>query len=65
MIKIMVHLVLRVDAALGRLADQVEIWRERTAERRRLAGLGERMRHDLALSASRIDAESRKPFWRS
>lgn len=64
MITIIVHILLRADAALGRLADRLGVWRERAGERRRLAGLDERMRRDLGLSAGQIDGEARKPCWR-
>jgi uncharacterized protein YjiS (DUF1127 family) len=38
-------------------------WRERTRQRKALAGLNDRMRRDIGLSAADIHRESNKPFW--
>jgi len=40
-------------------------WRRRSVERDELARLDERMLHDIGISASDVDYEVRKPFWRS
>ncbi len=40
-------------------------WRRRTKERRELSSLDSRTLHDLGLSASDINFEVNKPFWRS
>jgi len=38
-------------------------WRERARQRKALAGLNDRMRRDIGLSAADIHRESTKPFW--
>ena len=40
-------------------------WRRRARERKELASLDARTLHDLGLSASDINFEVNKPFWRS
>ena len=47
----------RIVATIGR-------WRRRAYERRLLAKLSERERHDLGLSLSDVMTEAAKPFWR-
>jgi uncharacterized protein YjiS (DUF1127 family) len=38
---------------------------ERARQRRRLGELSDAMLHDLGLTRSDVDAETRKPFWRA
>jgi uncharacterized protein YjiS (DUF1127 family) len=40
-------------------------WRRRARERRELASLDARSLRDLGLSASDVNFEANKPFWRS
>jgi uncharacterized protein YjiS (DUF1127 family) len=40
-------------------------WRRRAKERRELAGLDHRTLRDLGLSASEVQFEANKPFWRA
>ena len=40
-------------------------WRRRTKERKELATLDARALRDLGLSASDVNFEANKPFWRS
>lgn len=44
------------------LAKVIE-WQARAAERRRLAGLEDRLLTDMGLDRSDVWQESRKPFW--
>ena len=48
-------------AAASRL---VETWRRRARDRRELAKLDHRALRDLGLSASQVQFEANKPFWR-
>jgi len=40
-------------------------WRQRTRQRKELATLDSRTLRDLGLSASDVNFEANKPFWRS
>jgi uncharacterized protein YjiS (DUF1127 family) len=40
-------------------------WRERARQRKELANLDSRTLHDIGLSASDVNFEINKPFWRS
>jgi len=40
-------------------------WRERARQRKELAGLDSRTLRDLGLSASDVNFEVNKPFWRA
>jgi uncharacterized protein YjiS (DUF1127 family) len=58
-------IALQLSRALQHAAALLATWRRRLRERRELAAMDERTRHDLGLS--RFDAfyEARKPFWRA
>ena len=45
-------------------AEVIGTWRQRNKERRELAQLDQRSLHDLGLSASTVQFELNKPFWR-
>jgi uncharacterized protein YjiS (DUF1127 family) len=49
----------------GHLAETVQVWRERTRQRRELAQWTDRDLHDIGLSWSDIVHEAEKPFWRA
>jgi uncharacterized protein YjiS (DUF1127 family) len=49
--------------ALG--IEQLRLWRERAAQRRRLKNLDEHRLADLGLTRAEVQAEIRKPFWRA
>ncbi len=48
-----------------KLSETIRIWRRRQHERRQLAQLSERERHDVGLSWSDAAYEAEKPFWRA
>jgi uncharacterized protein YjiS (DUF1127 family) len=50
---------------LARLSETLHIWRRRQLQRRQLAELSERERHDVGLSWSDVVYEAEKPFWRA
>ena len=50
---------------IARLSETFHIWRQRQLQRRQLAELSERDRHDVGLSWSDIALEAEKPFWRA
>jgi uncharacterized protein YjiS (DUF1127 family) len=43
----------------------VELWLDRSRQRRALREMPEHLTRDLALSQADIEAESRKPFWKA
>jgi uncharacterized protein YjiS (DUF1127 family) len=47
------------------LSDTFHVWLQRQHDRRQLAELSERDRHDLGLSWSDVVNEAEKPFWRA
>jgi uncharacterized protein YjiS (DUF1127 family) len=47
------------------LSETLHIWRQRQLQRRQLAELSERDRHDVGLSWSDAVYEAEKPFWRA
>jgi uncharacterized protein YjiS (DUF1127 family) len=49
----------------ARLSETFHIWRKRQLQRRQLAELSERDRHDVGLSWSDVVYEAEKPFWRA
>lgn len=49
---------------LRRVLDAVLDWMERSASRRRLAALDDRMLRDIGVSRCEAEEEARKPFWR-
>jgi uncharacterized protein YjiS (DUF1127 family) len=49
----------------AKLSETLQIWRRRRSERRQLAELSERDRHDIGLSWSDVVHEAEKPFWRA
>ena len=49
----------------AQLSETVHIWRQRQIDRRQLAELSERDRHDVGLSWSDVVYETEKPFWRA
>jgi uncharacterized protein YjiS (DUF1127 family) len=48
-------------AAINRLAE----WRERSEQRKHLAGMNERMLKDVGISRADAAREANKPFWRA
>ena len=50
-------------ASLGRLAELISIWRQRSRERRQLHGLSEHMLKDLGISRADVDHETSKRYW--
>lgn len=50
--------------ALHHAASTLMTWHARAVERRQLASLDERMRHDIGLTAVDLWHETNKPFWR-
>ena len=50
---------------LAQLSETFHIWRQRQIDRRQLAELSERERHDVGLSWSDVVYETEKPFWRA
>lgn len=51
-------------SVFGRLVDMYFDWRERSRQRRHLAGLDHHMLRDIGLSRADVDQEVSKPFWR-
>jgi uncharacterized protein YjiS (DUF1127 family) len=49
----------------AQLRETFHIWRKRAHDRRQLAELSERERHDIGLSWSDVAYEAEKPFWRA
>jgi uncharacterized protein YjiS (DUF1127 family) len=49
---------------VGKVRQMFEVWANRSAERRTLAGLSQRDLKDIGLSRYDAEMESRKPFWR-
>jgi uncharacterized protein YjiS (DUF1127 family) len=49
----------------AQLIETIHIWRQRQIDRRQLAELSERDRHDVGLSWSDVAYEAEKPFWRA
>lgn len=49
----------------AQLSETFHIWRRRLHDRRQLAELSERERHDVGLSWSDVVHEAEKPFWRA
>jgi uncharacterized protein YjiS (DUF1127 family) len=50
---------------LAQLSETFHVWLQRQHDRRQLAELSERDRHDLGLSWSDVVNEAEKPFWRA
>ena len=50
---------------LAELAETLQVWRDRSRQRRELAQWTERDLHDVGLSWSDIAHEAEKPFWRA
>jgi uncharacterized protein YjiS (DUF1127 family) len=49
----------------AQLIETIHTWRQRQIDRRQLAELSERDRHDVGLSWSDVAYEAEKPFWRA
>jgi uncharacterized protein YjiS (DUF1127 family) len=49
---------------VGKVRRMFEMWANRSAGRRTLAGLSQRDLKDIGLSRYDAEMESRKPFWR-
>jgi uncharacterized protein YjiS (DUF1127 family) len=49
----------------AQLSETIHVWRQRQIDRRQLAELSERDRHDVGLSWSDVAYEAEKPFWRA
>ena len=49
----------------ARIGETLQVWAERSRQRRQLAQLGPRELHDVGLSWSDIVYEAEKPFWRA
>ena len=50
---------------LARIVETLDLWHQRARQRRRLAGLDDRMLSDIGSSRASAEWESRKPFWRA
>jgi uncharacterized protein YjiS (DUF1127 family) len=50
---------------LSRIAQTLEVWRERARSRHELAQWSERELHDIGVSAASVADEINKPFWRA
>ncbi len=50
---------------LARFAEMLQVWRNRSRQRRELAHWSDRDLHDVGLSWSDVVREARKPFWRA
>jgi uncharacterized protein YjiS (DUF1127 family) len=48
---------------LIRLFDALGAWHDRASERRRLAGLNDRMLHDIGVDRAAAQSEAFKRFW--
>ena len=46
------------------IVERVAVWQDRRRQRLTLARLDDRMLRDIGLSASDVEAEIAKPFWR-
>ncbi len=46
------------------MLDRIDVWQARSAQRRRLASLDDRILKDIGISRCDAEAEIRKPFWR-
>ena len=49
----------------AQLGETLQVWRDRSRQRRELAQWTERDLHDVGLSWSDIASEAEKPFWRA
>jgi uncharacterized protein YjiS (DUF1127 family) len=49
----------------AQINETFHVWRQRQRDRRQLAELSERERHDVGLSWSDVVYEAEKPFWRA
>lgn len=58
------HGYVRNAAAAAALWQTLRCWSERASQRRALAGLDDRMLHDIGLSRATALNEAEKPFWR-
>jgi uncharacterized protein YjiS (DUF1127 family) len=54
---------MRAGSIVSRAVEPVLTWRARARERWELAGLDDRMLHDIGLTRADVDREYRKPFW--
>jgi uncharacterized protein YjiS (DUF1127 family) len=50
---------------LAQLGEILQVWRDRSRQRRELAQWTDRDLHDIGLSWSDIAHEAEKPFWRA
>jgi len=55
----------RVAGLISGAAEAVSIWYARGRERRKLAGLNDRMLSDIGISRVDVEREYGKPFWRT
>ncbi len=46
------------------MMNRIDLWQARSAQRRRLAALDDRLLKDFGVSRCDAEAEIRKPFWR-
>ncbi len=46
------------------MLNRIDVWQARSAQRRRLAALDDRLLKDFGVSRCDAEAENRKPFWR-
>ena len=46
------------------MLNRIDVWQARSAQRRRLAALDDRLLKDFGVSRCDAEAEIRKPFWR-
>jgi uncharacterized protein YjiS (DUF1127 family) len=54
---------MRAGSIVSSAVETVLSWRARARERWELAGLDDRMLHDIGLTGADVDREYRKPFW--
>jgi uncharacterized protein YjiS (DUF1127 family) len=55
----------RSAGALVRLSDTLLGWIQRDRDRRALSSLDDRLLRDIGVTRAELEAEARKPFWRS
>jgi uncharacterized protein YjiS (DUF1127 family) len=54
-----------IEVTLANMLATLRRWRQRSAQRRRLAGLSERLLDDMGIAEAQRYEEISKPFWRA
>jgi len=54
-----------IEVSLANMAATLRRWRQRYAQRRRLAGLSNRLLDDMGITEAQRYEEISKPFWRA